>query len=215
MQLDQARLHEGQLRQDLSSQQKLEQNKHNSLGQNNNSLGTNNKNLGPACNKSSLGNNSLGIGDHEVCTESLEQQPQAFERSSLQIWKILIDTGAELSVAPKDFAASIQLSPCNQDLQLRTANGRAIRIFGVRTVQLLTSGFSFSMTFVIADVQTPLLGLGSLLDSNLSLQLDKNLGHHLGNIAGEKILLEQRGLQLYLSACPTQLELILAEAAAC
>ena len=75
-------------------------------------------------------------------------------------------------------------------------------------MQLLTSGFSFCMTFVIADVQTPLLGLGSLLDSNLSLQLDKNLGHHLGNIAGEKILLEQRGLQLYLRACPTQLELI-------
>ena len=143
-----------------------------------------------------------------MCTGNLEQQPQAFARSSLQIWKILIDTGAELSVAPKDFAASIQLSPCNQDLQLRTATGKAIKIFGVRTVQLLTPGFSFCMTFVIADVQTPLLGLGSLLASNLSLQLDNNLGHHLGNIAGEKIFLEQRGLQLYLSACPTQLELI-------
>ena len=53
----------------------------------------------------------------------------------------------------------------------------------------------------------PLLGLGSLLRENLSLQLDKNLGHHLGNIAGEKIHLEQRGLQLYLSACPAHLEL--------
>ena len=62
------------------------------------------------------------------------------------------------------------------------------------------------MSFVIADVETPLLGLGSLLNSNLSLQLN-NLGHHLGNIAGEKIHLEQRGLQLYLSACPTHLEL--------
>ena len=63
------------------------------------------------------------------------------------------------------------------------------------------------MNFVIADVQTPLLGLGSLLRENLSLQLDKNLGHHLGNIAGQKIHLEQRGLQLYLSACPAHLEL--------
>ena len=211
MQLDQARLH--------SSQRKLEQEKKQTIGQNSlgaNSLGANSlrrtsgfeaNNLGTLGHKS-IRTNSLGIGDHEVCTESLEQQPQAFERSSLQIWKILIDTGAELSVAPKDFAASIQLSPCNQDLQLRTATGKAIKIFGVRTVQLLTPGFSFCMTFVIADVQTPLLGLGSLLASNLSLQLDNNLGHHLGNIAGEKILLEQRGLQLYLSACPTQLELI-------
>ena len=65
-QLDQARLQEGQLRQDLSSQQKLEQeNKHNSLVQNNNSLGPNNKSLGPACNNSSLGNNSLGIEEQQ------------------------------------------------------------------------------------------------------------------------------------------------------
>ena len=208
MQLDQARLQEGQLRHDLSSQQKLEQeNKQNSLGQNNNSLGTNNKSLGSACNNSSLGNNSLGIEEQQECRESLEQQPLAFQRSSLQLWKILIDTGAELSVAPWDFAAEIQLSPLNQDLQLRTADGRAIDIFGLRTVQLLTQGFSFSMSFVIADVQQPLLGLGSLLRENLSLQLDKNLGHHLGNLAGEKIHLEQHGLQLYLSACPTHLEL--------
>ena len=123
--------------------------------------------------------------------------------------KILLDTGAELSVAPWDFAAEIPLSPLQQDLKLQTADGRAraIKILGVRTVQLLTSGFSFSINFVIADVCQPLLGLGSLLRANLSLQLNKNLGHHLGNIAGEKIQLEQRGLQLYLSACPVHLEL--------
>ena len=127
MQLDQARLH--------SSQRKLEQEKKQTIGQN--SLGANSfrrtsgfeaNNLGTLGHKS-IRTNRLGIGKHEVCTESLEQQPQTFERSSLQIWKILIDTGAELSVAPKDFAASIQLSPCNQDLQLRTATGKAIRIF--------------------------------------------------------------------------------------
>ena len=209
-QLDQARLQEGQLRQDLSSQQKLEQrsrqlpkkqeDKKQTIGSSNNSLGT-------ACNSNSLGNNSLGIEEQQGCRESLEQQPLAFRRSSLQLWKILIDTGAELSVAPMDFAAEIQLSPLHQDLQLRTANGRAMKIFGLRTVQLLSQGFSFSMSFVIADVQQPLLGLGSLLNANLSLQLDKTLGHHLGNKAGEKIHLEQKGLQLYLSACPAQLEL--------
>ena len=63
------------------------------------------------------------------------------------------------------------------------------------------------MSFVIANVQQPLLGLGSLLRENLTLQLDNNLGHQLGNKAGEKIQLEQRGLQLYLSACPAELEL--------
>ena len=194
-QLDQARLQEGQLRHDLQQDDK----KQNSLGQNNNSLGTNNKSLGPACNNNSLGNNNLGIEDHQACRECLDQQPLAFHRSSLQLWKILIDTGAELSVAPWDFAAELQLSPLTQDLQLRAADGRAIHIFGLRTVRLLTQGFSFTMSFVIADVETPLLGLGSLLNSNLSLQLNKNLGHHLGNIAGEKFILNNEGCSFTLA----------------
>ena len=119
----------------------------------------------------------------------------------------MVDTGAELSVAPRSFAADIQLSPLEEDLELRTANGIAIQTFGIRTVQLLSQGFSFTMSFVIADVEQPLLGLSSLLRENLSLHLDSNLGHHLGNTAGEKIQLEQRGQQIYLVACPTELGL--------
>ena len=105
MQLDQAKLQGGQLRQDLSKQlRKKQEDKNQTIGDNNNSLGS-------AWNSSSLGNNSLGIEEQQECRESLEQQPLAFKRSSLQLWKILIDTGAELSVAPWDFAAEIQLSP--------------------------------------------------------------------------------------------------------
>ena len=54
---------------------------------------------------------------------------------------ILVDTGAELSVAPRSFADFIQLSPLEDDLELRTADGRAIETFGTRTVQLLSQGF--------------------------------------------------------------------------
>ena len=99
-------------------------------------------------------------------------------------------------MAPRSFAAEIQLSPLENDLQLRTATGMAIETFGTRTVQLLCQGFSFTMSFVIADVEQPLLGLGSLLKESLSLHLDSNLGHHLGNIAGDKIQLEQMLLVL-------------------
>ena len=187
MQLDQARLHKGQLGHDLSKK-KLEQEEAKQTIGIQNSLGANN--LGTR----GFEANNLGIlGNKSIRTISFQ--------------KILIDTGAELSVAPKDFAAEIQLCPFQGDLELRTADGRAIEIFGVRTVQLLTSGFSFSMSFVIASVSQPLIGLGSLLNSNLCMQLNKSLGHHLGNIAGEKIQLEQWGLQLYLSACPVPLEL--------
>ena len=46
---------------------------------------------------------------------------------------ILVDTGAELSVAPWAFASQSELSPAPPDLQLRNADGRAIQIFGVKT----------------------------------------------------------------------------------
>ena len=130
------------------------------------------------------------------------------DRPPQRPWRILVDTGAELSVAPRSFAAEIQLSPLEKDdLQLRTATGKAIETFGINTVQLLSQGFSFTMNFVIADVEQPLLGLGSLLREGFSLHLDSNLGHHLGSKAGDKIQLEQRGLQIYLVACPAELGL--------
>ena len=200
----QKQLQEGQLRPaDLSSEQKLEQRGENkrrgTKACTSQPQGEPNQLLrrrwcrtaapqATACNK-----NSLGIG--------------AQERPPKRPWRILVDTGAELSVAPRSFAANTQLSPCEKDLQLRTANGIAIQTFGMRTVQLLCQGFSFTMSFVIADVEQPLLGLSSLLRHNLSLHLDSNLGHHLGNTAGEKIQLEQRGRQIYLVACPTELGL--------
>ena len=78
--------------------------------------------------------------------------------------------------------------------------------FGIRTVQLLSQGVSFEMSFAIADVEQPLLGVSSLINANLSLNIG-NLGHHLVNTTGEKIQLEQRGQQIYLVACPIELGL--------
>ena len=208
-QLTQERLPKGQLRNDLSQEAKKQTIGQTSLGATSlrGTSGFEANNLGTLGHKS-IRTNSLEDEDHQQhCSGSLEQQPLAFPRSSLRLWKILLDTGAELSVAPWDFAAEIQLDPLKQDLKLLSAKGEAIETYGVRTLQLLTPGFSFNMSFVIANVQQPLLGFGSLLRENLTLQLDNNLGHQLGNKAGEKIQLEQRGLQLYLSACPAELEL--------
>ena len=213
-QLDQARLLEGQLRIDLEKK-KLQlrelQQKERTKTSNNNNLGTSslrnisNNDLGAnSLEEQTLGENSLGREDQQY-TKSLEPETLA-PRSANKLWQILIDTGAEISVAPRSFAAEVQLSNLgNTDLQLRSAEGKAINIFGWRTVQLLTQSFSFCITFAIADVETPLLGLGSLLASNLSLHIDKNLGHHLSNSLGERIQLEQRGLQLYIGACPAKL----------
>ena len=147
----------------------------------NNSLGT----------YSSLGtNSSLGTIAEEESTESFDQEK----------WMILVDTGAELSVAPWAFASQVMLSPAPEDLQLRNADGRAIQIFGLKTLQLFSQGVSFTMTFVIAAVEAPLLGLESLLRENMCLHLDGQLGHQLVTTEGERMQLVQYGNQVYLPA---------------
>ena len=146
-------------------------------------------------NNNSLGTqqiNSLGREDHD-------QQPS--------LYQIMIDTGAELSVAPKSFADHIQLSSEKLDIELRGANGNQISIYGTRRVELVTIGFNFPTCFVIADVEKPLLSLRSLLENNLSLHLSSSQGHQLVNSEGEKIQLQQLGQQIFLSACPMELEL--------
>ena len=154
-------------------------------------------------------NNSLGIGEQQPMG-SLEQQTLAFESPKQNLghaWRILVDTGAELSVAPWSFAEDNLLSPLEEAIELHTATGEAITTFGIRIVQLQCQGFSFIMDFVIADVEQPLLGLGSLLRENLSLQLDSYTGYQLSNRAGEQIQLEHSGQQVYLVAYPVKLEL--------
>ena len=146
-------------------------------------------------NNNSLGTqqiNSLGREDHEQ------------ERC---MYQIMVDTGAETSVAPRSFADHVQLSFPQNDLELRGADGNKISIYGTRRVELVTVGFSFQTCFVIADVERPLLGLQSLLQNNLSLQIDSSQGHQLVNTEGEKIPLQQLGHQIFLAACPLELEL--------
>ena len=133
------------------------------------------------------------------------QEENLSDGSSEQLWWILVDTGAELSVAPRSFAREAVLSPIQTHLQFRTADGRAIQTFGLRTIQLLSQGVRFPMTFVIADVEVPLLGLSSLLRENLCLQLDCHLGHQLVTTHGERMQLVQHGNQVYLPAYPEQL----------
>ena len=140
-------------------------------------------------------NNSLGT-DSSLGTITEEESTTSFDQEQ---WMILVDTGAELSVAPRGFAAQLQLDPL-EGTELRTADGRAIKTFGRKTVELTTLGFSFTMPFVIADVETPLLGFSSMLEQNLCLHMDGQLGHSLVNTHGEKTQLQQQGHQLFLAA---------------
>ena len=67
----------------------------------------------------------------------------------------MVDTGAATSVAPRNFAPDIELSPTPSTLQLTTATGKAIKTYGLRQNHLQSRGLSLEVSFVIADVVTP------------------------------------------------------------
>ena len=104
-------------------------------------------------------------------------------------WALLVDTGAATSVAPKSLAQHLELSPAPSTFQLATATGEAIKIFGLRHVHLQCQDLSFKVSFVIADVVTPILGLETIMQHNT---------------AGKRTQLEHVGKHLYLVACPCQ-----------
>ena len=125
--------------------------------------------------------NNYNLGE-ERCLGSLESETQATtalqsrfpknknmksilgqETKNKASWGILIDTGAAISVAPMSFASSIELSPVESTLQLRNVQGQAIRAFGRRAVNLIGSAFSMKVSFVIAEVEQPLLGTRSTI----------------------------------------------------
>ena len=135
-------------------------------------------------------NNSLGIGTKNTAA-----------------FGILIDTGAAISVAPKDFASQVELSPLEGTLQLRTITGKAIEAFGRRTVQLVGSELNLCVSFVIAEVDQALIGMDILIANQLSLLSNSFQEYYLVNSLGAKTRLQQRGLQLYMPACPQELGL--------
>ena len=85
---------------------------------------------------------------------------------------ILVDTGAAISVAPRSFAPGIPLQASERPVELRTATGVRIPIFGKKTMQLLASPLCLEVSFVIAEVTTPILGVDTLLRENLSLRFE-------------------------------------------
>ena len=116
---------------------------------------------------------------------------------------ILVDTGAAISVAPRSFAPEIQLRPLERPVELRTATGALIPIFGKKTMQLLASPLCFEVSFVIAEVTTPILGVDTLLRENLSLRFE-GCQRQLVHASGAFTQLIHEGKLLYLRAFPAQ-----------
>ena len=119
-------------------------------------------------------------------------------------WAILVDTGAAISVAPRSFAPEIPLTALDRPAELRTATGALIRIFGKKNMHLLASKLCFEVSFLTADVTTPILGVDTLLRENLNLRIEGNQ-RQLVHQSGEYTQLLPEGQLLYLLAHPLQL----------
>ena len=116
---------------------------------------------------------------------------------------ILVDTGAAISVAPRSFAPGIPLQALERPVELRTATGVRIPIFGKKTMQLLASPLCLEVSFVIAEVTTPILGVDTLLRENLSLRFE-GCQQQLVHASGVFTQLTHEGKLLYLRALPVQ-----------
>ena len=152
------------------------------------------------------------LASNKSLMSSFEQQSQDKSLAMLEnldnslaapTWALLVDTGAATSVAPQSFAPHLELSPAPSTFQLATATGEAIKIFGLRHVHLQCQDLSFKVSFVIADIVTPFLGMDMFFQHNLSLTFEHGQGL-LVNQTGKRTQLQQKGEHLYLVACPFQ-----------
>ena len=148
----------------------------------------------------------------QASTQHASPQPQQDTKNSLGQHKniggdswatILVDTGAAISVAPRSFAPGIPLQALERPVELRTATGVRIPIFGKKTMQLLASPLCLEVSFVIAEVTTPILGVDTLLRENLSLRFE-GCQQQLVHASGVFTQLTQEGKLLYLRALPVQ-----------
>ena len=86
--------------------------------------------------------------------------------------QFLIDTGADISVIPKTKIASSQVQ---NNLMLYAANGTKIQTFGTKLIKLdLNLRRVFAWSFVIADVNQPIIGIDFLKHFNLLVDVRNN-----------------------------------------
>ena len=107
-------------------------------------------------------------------------------------------------LAPQSFASDIELSPAPSTLQLTTVTGKAVQTYGLRKVHLQSRSLSLEVSFVIADVLTPLLGLDTMIKNSLSLHTEQDISHFLVNPTGDTTQFEHTGRHLYMIARPSQ-----------
>ena len=94
----------------------------------------------------------------------LDTRPRVFDVNS-KSW-YLVDSGAAVSVVPRRWYPR---STPDAGRALQAVNGTRIPTYGVKHVTLRL-GHNYSHTFVVSDVEEPVLGFGFLQDNHLDLR---------------------------------------------
>eukprot|EP00971_Amphidinium_carterae_P349871 6491273-Amphidinium_carterae.1 len=115
---------------------------------------------------------------------------QSTASTSPEFWAIIIDTGVAVSVCLTTFAEHIPIKPVAEESrkQYVTVTGEGLTIQGWKGTTLIIGAITMQVCFVVANAQSPLIGLPDLND-------DKTIIH-----TGDKPYIEQFGYneQLHL-----------------
>lgn len=99
----------------------------------------------------------------------------------------LIDTGANVSVLPRSAVKIVQKSDCESQFSLFAANGTKINTYGTHTMTLdLSLRRNFLWTFIIANVQQPIIGADFL--SHYGLLVDLSSKKLIDNVTSLYVL---------------------------
>ncbi len=80
------------------------------------------------------------------------------------VYLLIIDSGAFMHVAPKNFAENFPLEPC-APASIVGANGSTIESYGIRQVRVTTmDGAHTKITFRIMSVTRPILSVSRLVE---------------------------------------------------
>lgn len=115
--------------------------------------------------------------------------------------QFLIDTGADVSVLPKN---KLLTPKVQQNLVLYAANGSKINTYGTKLLTLnLNLRRNFTWTFVVADVQQPIIGVDFLKHFNLLVDVKNN------SLIDSQTNLSSRGKFSSISSLDTNISILL------
>eukprot|EP00971_Amphidinium_carterae_P187052 3712866-Amphidinium_carterae.1 len=83
-------------------------------------------------------------------------------------WSVIIDTGAAVSVCPMTFCEHIAVKTMSEAArrQYVTVTGEGFTIEGWKEVTLVIGAITIQIRFIVANVQSALLGLPDIDDNN-------------------------------------------------